>query len=73
MVKLGEILKKSLALYTENYGMLYLFILHLQSSGHVVTEYNSKLDTSFMRRAPACIIIHFDCKFASGYGCTDCG
>ena len=54
-------------------NVLYLFIPHLQSSGHVVTGYNSKLDSSFLRRAPACIIIHSDCMSASGFGRTDCG
>ena len=54
-------------------NVLYLFILHLQSSGHVVTGYNSKLDSSFLRRAPACIIILSNCMSASGFGRTDCG
>ena len=52
---------------------LCLFILHPQSSGHVVTGYNSKLDSSFMRSAPACIVILSNCMSASGFGRTDCG
>ena len=52
---------------------LCLFILHPQSSEHVVTGYNSKLDSSFMRSALACIVILSNCMSASGFGHTDCG
>ena len=37
-------------------SMLCLFILHPQSSGHVVTEYNSKLNPLFLKR---CFCLHY--------------
>ena len=50
-----------------------MFIPHPQSGGHVVTGYSGKLDSSFLGRALACIVVHSDYVSAGRLGRPDCG